>query len=80
MKDRMILKLSLLMILLSFVLSCPMAFAKKEGMPGGFEKGQKTGWGESQVPPGWSHGEKKGWDGQTTPPGLPEPEPPEGEG
>lgn len=46
------------------------AKGKQEGMPKGFEKGKKKGWGESKVPPGWTKGEKKGWDGKEVPPGL----------
>lgn len=29
--------------------------------PPGWEKGEKTGWGDSEVPPGWEKGEKRGW-------------------
>lgn len=56
----------------------PSAFAKgkggEKGLPGGFEKGEKKGWGESKTPPGWSQGEKKGWGEKDMPPGLAEDE------
>lgn len=29
--------------------------------PPGWEKGEKRGWGDSEVPPGWEKGEKTGW-------------------
>lgn len=55
-----------------FLLMNPASLAKgkPDGMPGGFEKGEKKGWGESQVPPGWSKGQKKGWGEADLPPGL----------
>lgn len=55
----------------SFILGTSLVYAKKPGgMPGGFEKGEKKGWGESKTPPGWSKGEKKGWNDEGVPPGL----------
>lgn len=63
----------LVILILPLILGAyPLAgYAKKGGgSPGGFEKGEKKGWGESEVPPGYSHGEKKGWEGKDTPPGL----------
>lgn len=37
---------------------------------GGFEKGEKKGWGDSKTPSGWEKGKKKGWHGEKTPPGF----------
>lgn len=66
--------LSVASLVICFLFTGSLAFAKGsgkgKGMPGGFEKGEKKGWGESQVPPGWSHGKKKGWDDKKMPPGL----------
>jgi len=73
------------MLLLSaaLVLSAAPAFAKKpEGgaMPAGFEKGNKKGWGESEVPPGFAKGEKKGWKDRLMPWGKKDKEKMEKEG
>ena len=40
------------------------------GMPAGFSKGQKKGWGDEKTPPGWSQGKKKGWRESGGPLGL----------
>lgn len=67
--------LILLISFLAFVLPGSLGFAKgkggrTKGMPAGFEKGEKKGWGESSVPPGWGKGDKKGWGEASLPPGL----------
>lgn len=73
MKFRAVNVWGILLPFLFVLLTGPEVFAKGKsggGTPSGFEKGEKKGWGESEVPPGWSHGEKKGWGEAGTPPGL----------
>lgn len=72
MKNQIFRMIGVMAILLPFLFVSLPAFAKGKGggMPGGFEKGEKKGWGESKVPPGWSKGEKKGWGEEEVPPGL----------
>ena len=35
-------------------LNAPAVFAKKDGAPAGWSKGQKKGWQGQSTPPGWS--------------------------
>jgi hypothetical protein len=49
----------IMLFLIAVFLAAPAAWAKKDGNPAGWLKGEKKGWDGGQTPPGWSKKDQK---------------------
>ncbi len=56
---KIILNFVMFVLITSLLIIAPEAFAKKDGSPGGWEKGEKKGWHGGELPPGLSKKEEK---------------------